>query len=326
MADARSPAVPAPRAECAVSESAGRLITGSSVREGTDRASKTRASNCQQQFGPAFTQSDCCEALPAWLARRPPAARCRARPRRWPQGSTGIRRYRTGVNNDRLPAETEPPISEGLRQRGIDILQELLADGKVDLDRFRAALDGLLGARTHADFASVVRSLPPPVAFTAAARRRQEPLKVSASIEDVAPQGPLAGRPPRAGRNSAGPPLAPRMVPGCSAGSGEDSAPRSRLCRLCRLPPSRAASCRARHRSTCPASSAGRADSRAAKGCGARLACQARLPPRRFGDLGFGRAAPRCRFYLRGCVAFRRMAAMASASSSCPAATLITRS
>ena len=140
------------------------------------------------------------------------------------------------------------------------------------------------------------------------------------------PQGPLAGRPPRAGRNSAGPPLAPRMVPGCSAGSGEDSAPRSRLCRWCQLPPSRAASCRARHRSTCPASSAGRADSRAAKGCGARLACQARLPPRRFGDLGFGRAAPRCRFYLRGCVAFRRMAAMASASSSCPAATLITRS
>ena len=189
MADARSPAVPAPRAECAVSESAGRLITGSSVREGTDRPSKTRASNCQQQFGPAFTQSDCCEALPAWLARRPPAARCRARPRRWPQGSTGIRRYRTGVNNDRLPAETEPPISEGLRQRGIDILQELLADGKVDLDRFRAALDGLLGARTHADFASVVRSLPPPVAFTAAARRRQEPLKVSASIEDVRLKG-----------------------------------------------------------------------------------------------------------------------------------------
>lgn len=30
--------------------------------------------------------------------------------------------------------------------------------------------------------------------------------------------------------------------------------------------------------------------------------------------------------YLRGCVAFRRMAAMASTSSSCPAATLMTRS
>ena len=43
----------------------------------------------------------------------------------------------------------------------------------------------------------------------------------------------------------------------------------------------------------------------------------------------FGRARVCCpvlSLYLRGCVAFRRMAAMASTSSSCPAATLITRS
>jgi hypothetical protein len=93
------------------------------------------------------------------------------------------------VNDDRFPAETEPPVSEDLRQRGIDVLQELLAGGKVDLDRFRAALDGLLGARTHADFASVVRSLPPPVAFTPAARRRQEPLKISTPISDVRLKG-----------------------------------------------------------------------------------------------------------------------------------------
>jgi hypothetical protein len=50
----------------------------------------------------------------------------------------------------RLPAETEPLLSEDLRQRGIDVLQGHLADGKVDLDRFQAALDGLLRARTHA--------------------------------------------------------------------------------------------------------------------------------------------------------------------------------
>ena len=90
----------------------------------------------------------------------------------------GIRRYCAGVNDDRLAVETEPPISEELRQRGIDVLQGLLASGKVDLDRFQRALDGLLGARTHADFASVVRSLPPPVEFTPAARRRQEPLEI----------------------------------------------------------------------------------------------------------------------------------------------------
>jgi hypothetical protein len=89
------------------------------------------------------------------------------------------------VNDDRLPVETEPPISEDVRQRGIDVLQGLLAGGKVDLDRFQSALDGLLGARTYADFASVVRTLPPPVEFTPAARHRQEPLEISTSMGEV---------------------------------------------------------------------------------------------------------------------------------------------
>jgi hypothetical protein len=93
------------------------------------------------------------------------------------------------VNDDRLPAETEPPISENVRQRGIEALQGLLASGKVDLDRFQTALDGLLGARTYADFASVVRSLPPPVEFTPAARRRQEPLEISTSMGEVRLKG-----------------------------------------------------------------------------------------------------------------------------------------
>jgi len=34
------------------------------------------------------------------------------------------------MNGDGLPDETEPPVSEDLRQRGIDYLQELLASGK----------------------------------------------------------------------------------------------------------------------------------------------------------------------------------------------------
>ncbi len=104
-------------------------------------------------------------------------------------GSTGSRRYCARVSDDRLPVETEPPISEELRQRVIDVVQGLLASGKVDLDRFQRALDGLLAARTHADFASVVRSLPPPVQFTPAARRRQEPLEISASIGEVRLEG-----------------------------------------------------------------------------------------------------------------------------------------
>lgn len=93
------------------------------------------------------------------------------------------------MSDDGLPTETEPVISEDLREREIDVLQGLLASGKVDLDRFQTALDGLMRARTHADFASVVRSLPPPVQFTPAARRREEPLKISTSMGDVRLEG-----------------------------------------------------------------------------------------------------------------------------------------
>ena len=93
------------------------------------------------------------------------------------------------MNGDGLPAETEPPVSEELQQGGIDYLQELLASGKVDLDRFQTALDALLGVHTQADFASVVRSLPAPVEFTPPARRRQEPLEISTSMGEVRLEG-----------------------------------------------------------------------------------------------------------------------------------------
>ena len=93
------------------------------------------------------------------------------------------------MNTDGLPVEAEPPVSEDLRQRGIDFLQGLFVSGKVDQDAFQRALDGLLGARTEADFATVVRSLPPPVEFTPPARRRQEPLEISASMNAVRLEG-----------------------------------------------------------------------------------------------------------------------------------------
>lgn len=78
--------------------------------------------------------------------------------------------------------------SQDLRQREIDILHGLLAS-KVDLDRFQRALDGPLGARTEAEFAAVVRSLPPLVEFTSPTRRRQEPLEISTSMGEVRLQG-----------------------------------------------------------------------------------------------------------------------------------------
>jgi hypothetical protein len=93
------------------------------------------------------------------------------------------------MNGDGLPAETEPPVPEDLRQRGIDYLQELLASGKVDLDRFQTALDALLGVQTQGDLATVVRSLPAPVEFTPPARRRQEPLEIATSMGEVCLEG-----------------------------------------------------------------------------------------------------------------------------------------
>jgi hypothetical protein len=92
------------------------------------------------------------------------------------------------MSDDRLPVR-EPAISEELQQREIKVLQGLLVSGKIDQDTFELALDELLGARTDAEFASVVRSLPPPVEFTPASRRRQEPLEISTSIGEVRLEG-----------------------------------------------------------------------------------------------------------------------------------------
>ena len=89
------------------------------------------------------------------------------------------------MSDDRIPVEAEPPISEDLRQCAIDAAQGLVASGKLNLDGFQTVLDRLLGARTHADVASVFRSLPPPVEFTPPTRRRQEPLEVSTSMGEV---------------------------------------------------------------------------------------------------------------------------------------------
>ena len=51
------------------------------------------------------------------------------------------------------------------------------------------ALDALLRVQTQAVFASVVRSLPPPVEFTPPARWHQEPFEISASMGEVRLEG-----------------------------------------------------------------------------------------------------------------------------------------
>lgn len=90
---------------------------------------------------------------------------------------------------DEILGEAEPPISEEVRQRGIEMLQGLVASGTVDLDRFHLALDGMLKVHTEAELAAIVRSLPPPVPMTPSVRRRQEPLEISTSMGEVRLEG-----------------------------------------------------------------------------------------------------------------------------------------
>jgi hypothetical protein len=61
----------------------------------------------------------------------------------------------------------------------------LLVDGKVDQNAFERALDGLLAVRSEAELASLMRSLPPPVAVKPAGRQRQEPLEIATSMGEV---------------------------------------------------------------------------------------------------------------------------------------------
>jgi hypothetical protein len=88
-----------------------------------------------------------------------------------------------------LPADPELPISEEVRQRGIELAQELHAVGKLGLDQFHLALDRLLAVRTEPDFVAVIRSLPPPVEFTPPALRRQEPFEISVGMSEVRLEG-----------------------------------------------------------------------------------------------------------------------------------------
>lgn len=99
------------------------------------------------------------------------------------------------VTSDGLPVGAEPQISEDLRQRGIVVVQGLFANGKVDQDAFQRALDKLLAVQSEAEFATLMRSLPLPVAVTPPALRRQEPLEIATSMGGP-PRWSLAGRAP----------------------------------------------------------------------------------------------------------------------------------
>jgi hypothetical protein len=68
------------------------------------------------------------------------------------------------------------------QQRAAEFLKELYAAGDIDAPGFDAGLTGLLAAKSEAELAEVVRSLPPPVALTSPDRRLAKPLEVNSGI------------------------------------------------------------------------------------------------------------------------------------------------
>jgi len=76
------------------------------------------------------------------------------------------------------------------QERATEFIQDLYAAGHIDAARFDSGLAGLLAARTDAELAEVVRSLPPPVSLTSPDRRLSGPLEIHSGMGKVR----LAGR------------------------------------------------------------------------------------------------------------------------------------
>ncbi|MGP8001299.1 MAG: hypothetical protein ACLPKI_28840 [Streptosporangiaceae bacterium] len=67
---------------------------------------------------------------------------------------------------------------DGAQQRATEFVKELYAAGSIDAGQLDSVVAGVLAARTEAELAGVVRSLPAPVAFTSPARRLSQPLEI----------------------------------------------------------------------------------------------------------------------------------------------------
>jgi hypothetical protein len=73
-------------------------------------------------------------------------------------------------------------MREDAQQQATEFLKGLYAAGDIDESGFDAGITGLLAARTEAELAEVVRSLPAPVAFTDPDRRLAKPLAIHAGL------------------------------------------------------------------------------------------------------------------------------------------------
>ena len=72
--------------------------------------------------------------------------------------------------------------AEDAQQQATEFVKELFAAGGIDARRFDASMTGILAARSEAELAAVVRSLPPPVVRTSADRRLTNPLEIHSGI------------------------------------------------------------------------------------------------------------------------------------------------
>lgn len=73
-------------------------------------------------------------------------------------------------------------MHEDAQQRATEFLKELYAAGDIDASRFDTGITGLLAAKTEAELAEVVRSLPPPVSLTSPDRRLAKPLEIHSGL------------------------------------------------------------------------------------------------------------------------------------------------
>ena len=73
-------------------------------------------------------------------------------------------------------------MREDAQQRATEFLKELYATGDIDASGFDTGVTGLLAAKTEAELAEVVRSLPGPVALTSPDRRLAKPLEIHSGL------------------------------------------------------------------------------------------------------------------------------------------------
>jgi hypothetical protein len=73
-------------------------------------------------------------------------------------------------------------MREDDRQRATEFVKELYVAGEIDADRLDTGVAGVLAARSEAELAEVVRSLPAPVALTSRERQLAKPLEIHSGI------------------------------------------------------------------------------------------------------------------------------------------------